>query len=187
MLSAQEIREHLIDQLNSVMKRPSMYGGWVAADVTAMHLAFIDGYDEPQIRIIDYTARSGSMRFVDERVPDPDQNLYFALHLPEFHRRGWFRPTAVLTPEAHADLLTTFEPWLADRRRQCDVVEAFGPPSWRHGNALAYATADPADPMVVFVAHDDAITAAWTSEELFPEGLRLTTAGKELLAERPTS
>lgn len=163
-----------------------MYGGWIAADVTAGQLAFIDGHDQRRIRVVDSDARS-PQRYVDRQVPDPDGNLHFALHLPEFHRRGWFRPSAVLTSEAHTDLLATLEPWLADRRRQCDVVEAFGPPSWRHGNALAYATGDPADPVVVFVAHDDAITAAWTSEELFPNGLRLTTAGKELLAERPTS
>ncbi|WP_344655390.1 hypothetical protein [Catenulispora subtropica] len=103
------------------------------------------------------------------------------------YRRGSFQPAHVLTSAAHADLLTTLDPWLADRRRQCDVVEAFGPASWRRGDVLAYATADPADPMVVFVAHNDAVTAAWTSEERFPEGLRLTTAGKELLANRPAS
>lgn len=31
MRTAEEIREHLIDLLASMMKRPGMYGGWVAA------------------------------------------------------------------------------------------------------------------------------------------------------------
>ena len=184
MRSAEDIREHLIFLLNHAMKRPGVFGGWDAAWPVMNALGFIDE-DEDRIEVVDTNSRA-PLRFVDERVSDPDASFYHALLLPELYSRGWFRPDHLLTAAQHADLLTGLDLWLADPRTRIEAVEAFGPPSWRHAGVFAYATADPADPMVVFGSHDGTITAAWTSEHRFPRGLRSTSAGKKLIASRPS-
>ncbi|GAA1965437.1 hypothetical protein [Catenulispora subtropica] len=190
MRTAEDIREHLIVTLNSMFKRPGMYGGWLAAHTVIDMLEYVDGVDEGRISVVDSNARTPE-RFVDERLPDPRSDIYHSLFLPRLHQRGWFRPDKLLTSAEHADLVEALELWVSEVRSQSDVIESFGTPSWAHGGwqgsprVMVYAAADAARPMVYFVAaEDEVIVAAWAAENLFPIGLNVTTRGKELLADR---
>ena len=188
MRTAEEIREHLIEQLNGMLKRPGMYGGWVAAMTVMWNLGYIDGLDEVHVHVVDSNARMPT-RLVSERIPDPREDVYHSLFLPEIHRRGWFRPSRFLTADEHADLVAALDLWISHDRTRTDVIEMFGQPSWAHGGwqgsprVMVYAAANPSKPMVYLVVVEDVgVIAAWVAEHLFPVGLHVTAAGKGILA-----
>ena len=132
MRTAEEIREHLVESLNLMLKRPGMFGGWAAALTVIRNLNFIDGLDEGRIDVVDGNARVPS-RFVAEQLPDPREDIYHSLFLPQLHQNGWFRPDRLLTAAEHAQLVSTLELWIGEDRAGSEIVEAFGQPSWVHG------------------------------------------------------
>lgn len=182
MRSAADIREHVIDCLNHALKRPAMYGGWSAVWSYRETLTYIDESGH-RFEIVDGNARN-PMGFVDESLSDPDESFFHALYIPVYHQRGWFRPDAVVDPAVHKAFLDGLDLWLGDPRTRTEVLELLGRPSWKHGEVIAYVSADPADPTLVIGFHEDIVASAWTSGQVFPAGLRLTPAGKERVASR---
>lgn len=160
--SGHEMHDYLITQVNHMLRRVDMYGGEPALWTIFDHLFYLEdndyGFDDLRNSWRDRnaftpTGLKGPLRqyFPEEVITSAEASIY----AEAARNRGWLRPDRTLTPAEYADLLESIEPFAADNRTRTEILAQFGDPSIRFGGswagtALAYGTADVADPMVFF-------------------------------------
>ncbi|MEU6298958.1 hypothetical protein [Streptomyces erythrochromogenes] len=108
------------------------------------------------------------------------------------HRRGWLTLDRILSKDEYDAVRGDLHDWCAVDRDLPDAVAAFGKPSVvfgganpRTGKALAYATTDPEDPMLVLHLWNDygsgrtqpGVLAACIGGDLLPESFTFTPLG----------
>lgn len=164
LASSDEIRTHLVDQLNLALRRPGMYGGEAALRILIDHLLFTERRPEVFSRqqrmweergALTATGVSGAFR---DLVPGRDYEYGVASVYAEFaHRCGWLRPDRVLANAAYEDLKDRVRRWAGEDRTWADVTAEFGPPcvlfggsNPSYGKTLGYLGEDPDQPMVFF-------------------------------------
>lgn len=165
LAGADEIRAYLVDQLNSVLRRPGMYsqgdsGLWMLMD----HLLFVER--RPELWAQERRSRvsrgagtsTGLAGMFQDRIPGGyDQNCVASVYVEFAHRCGRLRPDRVLPVGEHHALLAKVRQWARTDRSWADVVAEFGPPSVLCGGTnplysktLGYLGEDPDEPMVFF-------------------------------------
>ncbi|MDJ1135076.1 hypothetical protein [Streptomyces iconiensis] len=160
-----EIHAYLVDQLNSALRRPSMFSqGDAALRMLVDHLLFVECrpevWAEEQRAWVSRGARTstGVAGMFQELMPGGCDQYYVASVYAEFaHRRGWLRPDRLLPTGEHHALRARVRRWVQADRSWADVTSEFGPPSILcggtnplYGKALGYLGEDPAESMVFF-------------------------------------
>ncbi|MBY8882903.1 hypothetical protein K7862_35515 [Streptomyces sp. PLK6-54] len=162
--AAEEIHDHLIDQLNLALRRPGMFGGEVAFRLLIDHLLFIERQREAWNQLKQSWEKQGlwtpigpSGAFQDVFPAQADCCEVASVYAEFANRRGWLKPDRVLTGEEYQALTGRVRRWGAVDRTWPDVTAEFGPPSVlfggnnpRYGKTLGYLSQDPHQPMVVF-------------------------------------
>ncbi|MFE1885823.1 hypothetical protein [Streptomyces diastatochromogenes] len=164
LASSDDLRAHLIDQLNSVLRRPGMHGEveaavWFVVD----HLLFLERRPEAWREQRHAWDRQGAWSptgvkgALSPLLPPHHASGVASVYAEFAHRQGWLRPDRVLDSETYAALRDTVGQWSRRDRVWADVTAAFGPPSVLfggtnplYGKTLGYLTEDPAQPMVSF-------------------------------------
>lgn len=164
LAAAEEIYDHLIDQLNLALRRPGMYGGEVALRILIDHLLFIERRPEAWDQLKQSWEEQGLWTPVGPRgafedvFPARSDGCEVASLYPEFaHWRGWLKPDRALTGEEYESLTSRIREWAVVDRTWADVTEEFGPASVLlggnnplYGKTLVYLTEDPRQSAVVF-------------------------------------
>ncbi|WP_405488020.1 hypothetical protein [Streptomyces sp. NBC_00096] len=202
LASSIDIHAHLIDQLNSVLRRPAAYGDldtaiWFLMD----HLLVAEQRDpgawqEEQSRLTEVGAwyTDGVQGAFRKLLPrDAARDTHTASVYAEFaHRRGWLTADRLLSNSEYEAMRDALPGWCAVDRDWPDVTAEFGEPSVviggpnpRVSKALAYATATPGDPLLVLHLWNDydsglsqpALLAARVGGDLLPESFTFTPLG----------
>ncbi|MEV1064660.1 hypothetical protein [Streptomyces sp. NPDC050263] len=164
LASAEDIHAHLVEQVNSMLRRLGMYGGEAALWVAFGHLAFVErdtkAWDEQWRSWLDRSGRSTGVKGVfRDMVPGHrvDNDEPASVYAEFARRRGWLHPDRVLDADAHARVRDRARPWAAEDRTWPDVTTEFGEPALLlggtnpyYGKTLGYFGPDPAEPVVWF-------------------------------------
>lgn len=145
LASPDELRTYLMDQLNSVLRRPGMYGDVEAAMwMVVNHLLFLERRPEAwevQKRAWSQQGALSSTGVKDAFSPllPPDHGYSVASVYAEFARhQGWLKPDRVLDVEAYAAMRSAVRQWGQRDRTWADVTTAFGPPSVLFGGTSPF-------------------------------------------------
>ena len=151
-----EVRDHLIGTFNDAVRRPGMFYGDRALGVYLEMLAYLDGDEDGSVWIVDSNQRSVEAP-VQSLFPDAAVAVEASLNGEEAFRRGWLRLGRELSDTEYASLIDRIPKWQAGVHLAAEVLLTLGPASVVFGptnpaypTTLAYATADPARPMVLF-------------------------------------
>ncbi|MBD0694126.1 hypothetical protein BG452_02715 [Streptomyces sp. CBMA123] len=164
LATAEEIHDHLIDQLNLALRRPGMYGGEMALRILLDHLLFIERQPEAWSELKQVWEEQGlwtpigpSGAFQDVFPAQADCCEVASVYAEFAQRRGWLKPDRVLTAEEYEALTGRVRGWAAVDRTWTDVTVEFGPSSVLfggnnplYGKTLGYLSENPQHPMVVF-------------------------------------
>jgi len=164
LAAAEEIHDHLMDQLNLALRRPGMYGGEVAFRILIDHLLFVERQPEAWDQLKQRWEEQGLWTPVgpggafQDVFPEQGGGYEVASVYAEFAwRRGWLKPDRVLTAEEYESLTGRVRRWAAADRTWADVTAEFGPPSVLfggnnplYGKTLGYLSEDPQQSAVVF-------------------------------------
>ncbi|MFJ9622999.1 hypothetical protein [Streptomyces sp. NPDC101181] len=136
LASAQDMRNFLVDQLNSVLRRPGTYGDVeVCAWMTIDHLLFLEQRPDATGEQKHAWGEAGlwpadGVRGAISRLLPPDHQLSVASVYAEFARRqGWLKADRVVDAGTYASMRITAGAWAQHDREWVDVTTAFGPPS----------------------------------------------------------
>jgi hypothetical protein len=161
--SAAEIRDYLLRQLNSALRRPGLYGGEMAVRLLLDHLCYAAGQDEAwagETRAMrsrgafTSTGVTGAFRAL---IPGAYESGMASVYAEFARSRGWLAADRVLTAGEYASMRAGVEAWVTENRVLREVTDAFGPPSVllggsspRRGKTLGYLTERAEDPVVFF-------------------------------------
>ncbi|WEH41223.1 hypothetical protein [Streptomyces sp. AM 2-1-1] len=195
LVPAADIRAHFVDRLNSVLRRPGMWGDELALRMMCEDLLYVEGrpgaWHEQQTSWEvsgAWSANGAKGAFARHLHGDGPADAVVSLYAEFAHRSGWLRAVRVLDTGEYARLRATAPEWVGGADRGwSDVAAEFGPPSVRFGGSnprfgktLGYVTADPADPMVCFHlwngTRPDSL-CGWTAEHTEPVLLAVRVGG----------
>jgi hypothetical protein len=205
-----ELRDYLVRQLNSALRRPGMFGGEIALRLYSDALAFADGRDDWRAAEAALQARGS---FVSTGVTGAVARLFggnsadvmASVYAEVARNYDWLDLDRVMPSSEYARLRDMVRPWCLHDRSQADVLAEFGPPSMRLGpssprspKTLAYGTARPEDPLIFFhlgrAAADagepapdaqPALLAVRFDGATFSDGFTFTPAGAAFRDHRP--
>ncbi|MFB7656406.1 MULTISPECIES: hypothetical protein [unclassified Streptomyces] len=169
LATAEEIRTHLVDQLNQALRRAGMFGGEVALRLLIDHLLFVERRPEAFARQQQEWEERGLWScigvrgaFRDAMLGHSDEYGMASVYGEFAQRCGWLSPDRVLAPRAYEDLVGRVRRWAGKDRTWADVTTEFGEPSVlfggtnpRYGKTLGYLSEDPEQPMVFFHLWND--------------------------------
>ncbi|MEW1545857.1 hypothetical protein [Streptomyces tsukubensis] len=164
--TSENMHGHLVDQLNSALRRVGMYGGkpdmslWFVIN----HLLVLERrpqvWEEQKSRWArqGLWTEKGVQGAIARHFPTGVHDYGASAVYAEFARReGWLKPDRLLAPDAYSVLREEAGPWSGQDRTWSDVTQAFGAPTIhiggtnpRFGKVLGYATDDPGLPMATF-------------------------------------
>ncbi|MCU1641449.1 MAG: hypothetical protein JWN03_1724 [Nocardia sp.] len=162
--SGDQIHAYLVNQVNRMLRRLSMFGGEPALWTTFDHLYFLEG-DEDGIENLRQSWRdrnaftpTGVKGALQKQLPHNDIEYALASIYGEVARnRGWLQLDRTLTGDEYTALCAEIAAFTELDRTWTDVVGIFGEPSVLfggsnplYGKSLGYATANVSDPMVIF-------------------------------------
>ncbi|MDR8413540.1 hypothetical protein MTP10_32985 [Nonomuraea sp. 3-1Str] len=161
--SPSEMRDYLVLQLNSVLRRPGMYGGEVSVRLVLDHLLHLEHSDEAwaeEQRALELrgawtsTGVSGAFRNL---IPGPYESGMTAVYSEFAHARGWLEADRTLTSAEYDQMRTQIPTWATRDRSLSEVINTFGPPSVLlggnnpcYGKTLGYLTEPTEIPMIFF-------------------------------------
>lgn len=154
--SVSEVREHVIETFNQAVRRPGMFHGDRALGVYLEMLAYLDGDDDGFVWIVDSNQRTVDAP-IQELFPGAAVAVEASLNGEEAFRRGWLRLSRELSDVEYSSLIDRIPKWQAGAHLASEVLlthgpasVVFGPTNPAYPTTIAYATADPATPMVLF-------------------------------------
>ncbi len=174
-----EARKHHLSQVNSVLRRPGMYGRDEMAERLLLEaMAAVDG-SLPQwraecdrLRERGAFAATGVMGAYSTLLPaDGLRDATASVYAEIAHHLGWLKLDRALSATEFEQLSDDIGGWVTQDRTLPEVIETFGPPSlWIGGTSrfypktLAYTTADRGDDLIcVHLWNAAASTAPETS------------------------
>ncbi|MFJ4657323.1 hypothetical protein ACIP5Y_39160 [Nocardia sp. NPDC088792] len=188
--SGDQMHVYLVNQVNQILRRLSMFGGEPALWTTFDHLYFLEG-DENGIEKLRQSWRdrnaftpTGVKGALQQQLPHSGiEDALASMYAEVARNRGWLRLDRTLTADEYTTLRTEIAPFTEHDRTLTDVVDAFGEPSVlfggsnpRYSKSLAYATTDVSDPMVIFHLWngvDPGTEPSWPPQ--YPEPILLAT------------
>ncbi|SDK58674.1 hypothetical protein SAMN05421869_1178 [Nonomuraea jiangxiensis] len=156
------MRDYLVRQLNSVLRRPGMYGGEVSVRLVIDHLLHLERGDEAwagEQRSLESrgawtpTGVSGAFR---DLIPAPYESGMASVYSQFARARGWLEADRTLTSDEYDQMRTQIPTWVTRDHSLSEVIDTFGPPSVLlggnnpyYGKTLGYLT-EPADTSMIF-------------------------------------
>ncbi|WP_033355039.1 hypothetical protein [Kitasatospora aureofaciens] len=163
LASSDEIHAYLVARLNDTLRRPGMWGGELAIQLTLDHLLFVEsrqGAWDDERRALERREASpptGVAGAFEHFLPTGHDTRVASVYAEFAHRQGWLKLDRALSAEEYATMLAEIDTWAAQDRVWADVTSAFGVPSVLfgstnpyYGKTLGYATADRSTPMLFF-------------------------------------
>lgn len=163
--TAQEIHRYLVDELNSVMRYSSMYGGESALWMVFRYVLRVEGHDhsvwEQEGRgweargALSATGVAGAMR---RYLPaELAESAMVSIYAETAHRRGWLTSDHPPRVSEYQAVRAGYRAWASQDRTHDDVLAAFGPPGILLGGTnplysktLGYVPASPTEPIIWF-------------------------------------
>jgi hypothetical protein len=164
LASPDEMRAHLVDELNLMLRRPGMYGDVEDGLRLAMnHLLFLErrphawGDQRGEWSRQGVCTPTGVRGALRPLLPSNAGYGVASIYAEFARRQGWLATDRLLEDETYTAMRQVLPQWVGQDRVWGDVTEAFGPPSVlfggsnpHYGKTLGYAAADAAKPMVSF-------------------------------------
>jgi hypothetical protein len=158
-----EIRDYLVGQLNSALRRPGMFGGEMALRLLLDHLVYAERQDEAWAQERRAMESRGAFTSIGVKgafrnlVPGDYEYGVASVYAEFAHVRGWLEADRVLTAEEHESMRQELRTWAAQDRVLSEVLETFGPPSVLfgggnplYGKTLGYLAEPVKEPMIFF-------------------------------------
>jgi hypothetical protein len=158
-----DIRDYLLQQLNSALRRSGMFGGESALRLYLNAIAFVDGCEqlwaEDMIKLQSRgafvsTGVSGAVELV---LGDRAEDVMASVYAEIAHRHGWLTLDNTLSRVDYDHLRNRMQSWCARDRSHSDILADVGPPSMLLGGSnplypktLAYGTTHIDDPLIFF-------------------------------------
>ncbi|MGH3297578.1 MAG: hypothetical protein ACRDP7_37865 [Trebonia sp.] len=163
MPSPNDIRDYLLRQLNSALRRPEMFGGEIALRLYCDAIAFADRGDQAwaedlsALRSREAFTSTGVTGAVERVLGHKAADVMASVYAEIARQHAWLTVDNDL-PEADFHRIGNRLPaWCAQDRSHSEVVAEFGEPSMliggsnpRYPKTLAYATARTASPLIFF-------------------------------------
>ncbi|WP_370933422.1 hypothetical protein [Amycolatopsis sp. cg13] len=158
-----EVRDYLLRQLNSALRRPGMYGGESALRLFLDAVAFVDGCerlladDLTELRARGAFVSTGVSGAVELVMGERDSHIMASVYAEIAHLRGWLTLDNTLSRADYDRLRNRMGSWCARDRSHSEVLAEAGPPSVLFGGpnpafskTFAYGTVHLDDPLVFF-------------------------------------
>lgn len=161
--TAGDIRDYLLRQLNSALRRPGMFGAEIALRLYFDAIAFTDrgerawAEDRSALRSREAFVSTGVTGAVERALGHRAEDVMASVYAEIAHQHAWLTLDSNL-PEADYERMRNRLPaWCAQDRSHSEVVAEFGEPSMliggsnpRYPKTLAYATAHTGSPLIFF-------------------------------------
>jgi hypothetical protein len=159
--TAGDIRGYLLQQLNSALRRPGMFGGETALRLYFDAVAFTDRSEQAWADDLSALRSRGAFvsagvtgaveRVLGHRAEDVMASVYAEIA----HQHGWLTLHSSLPEASYRRILDRLPAWCAQDRTHSEVTAEFGEPSMliggsnpRYPKTLAYATAHAGSPLI---------------------------------------
>jgi hypothetical protein len=161
--TAGDIRGYLLQQLNSALRRPGMFGGEIALRLYFDAIAFT--YCSERLWADDLSALQSREAFVSTGVTGAvervlghrAEHVMASVYAEIAHQHGWLTLDSNLPEASYGRILDRLPAWCAQDRSHSEIIAEFGEPSMliggsnpRYPKTLAYATAHAASPLIFF-------------------------------------
>lgn len=161
--TAGDIRDYLLQQLNSALRRPGMFGGEIALRMYCDAIAFTDrserlwAEDLSALRSREAFASTGVTGAVERVLGHRAEDVTASVYAEIAHQHAWLTLDSNLPEASYGRILNRLPAWCARDRSHSEIITEFGAPSMLIGGSnplypktLAYATADTGSPLVFF-------------------------------------
>ncbi|MFF4776975.1 hypothetical protein ACFY05_29335 [Microtetraspora fusca] len=159
--STTEIRDYLVGELNSALRRPGMYGKEPALLIPLDHVAYVERQDEAWAEERETMRARGAFTAIgvvgafNNLLPGGHDDSVASVYAEFARDRGWLEADRVLTADEHRSMRRELNAWVARDRMLSEVLETFGPPSVLFGGGnprfpktLAYVADQMKEPML---------------------------------------
>jgi len=161
--TADDIRDYLIRQLNSALRRPGMFGAEPALRLYFDALAFTDrgeqawAGDLSALRSREAFISTGVSGAVERVLGHRAEDVMASVYADIARQRAWLTVDKTLAEAAYGRIRNRLPAWCAKDRTHSEVIAEFGDPSMLIGGSnrlypktLVYAAADADSPLIFF-------------------------------------
>jgi hypothetical protein len=161
--TVEDMREYLLAELNSSLRRPEMYGGQVSHETYLDALGFLDSIPRFMHDEIGSLRSRGAFHSTGVRGAFEDiwgtaiEDMIASVYAEISRRHHWLRLDRTLSQDEYHEMLRIGRYWCEQDRNLSEVIEVFGSPSIRFGGSnprfpktLAYMTEQSEEPALSF-------------------------------------
>src|SRR3954471_20093933 len=130
-----DVRGYLVDQLNSALRRSSMYGGESALRIFFDAMAFVDDREQDWHRELDAlrnrgaSSSTGASGAVEQVLGERSEHVMASVYADLAHRYGWLKLDQPLESAEYDRIRRDVVAWCASDRTMSGTLAEFGPPS----------------------------------------------------------
>jgi hypothetical protein len=161
--TAGDIRDYLLRQLNSALRRPGMYGAEIALRLYFDAIAFTDrgerlwAKDLSALQSREAFIPTGVTGAVERVLGHRAEDVMASVYAEIAHQHAWLTLDNNLLEADYDRIRSRLPAWCAQDRSHSEVITEFGEPSMLIGGSsplypktLAYATARAGSPLIFF-------------------------------------
>ncbi|WP_049563008.1 hypothetical protein [Nonomuraea sp. SBT364] len=161
--SSSEMRDYLVRQLNSALRRPGMYGGETSLRVVIDHLLHLEHSDEAWAAEMESLESRGAWTSIGvsgafrELIPGPYEYGMASVYSEFARARSWLEADRTLTTDEYEQMRAQIPTWVTHDHPLSEVINTFGPPSLLlggsnpyYGKTLGYLTGPANTPVIFF-------------------------------------
>jgi hypothetical protein len=161
--SAADIRDYLLQQLNSALRRPGMFGAEMALRLYCDAIAFTDrseqllAEDLRALKSREAFASTGVTGAVERVLGHRAEDVMASVYAEIAHQHAWLTLDSNLPEANYGRILDLLPAWCAKDHSHSETIAEFGEPSMLIGGSnplypktLAYATAQADSPLIFF-------------------------------------
>ncbi|MEU8383333.1 hypothetical protein [Streptosporangium sp. NPDC048865] len=184
--TGEQVRDHLLTQINAALRRPGMFGGEIALRIHFDAMAFADDREQAWNEERDSLQARGA--FLSTGVRGAFESLWGAgtddmaasVYAEFAHRHGWLHPDRILSRDEYDELIGVSRVWGGSDRTLGQTLGMFGPPSLHCGGpnpyfpkTLVYAAGHSRDPLFCFHFWNELLDSRTDQTALYDEPMLL--------------
>jgi hypothetical protein len=194
-----DVRGYLADELNSALRRPSMYGGESALLIFFDAMAFVDDRERDwrgeldALRNRGASVSTGASGAVEQVLGERSEYVMASVYADLAHRHGWLKLDRPLGFAEYDRIRRDVEAWCSSDRTMSGTLAEFGPPSIlvggnnpRYPKTIGYGTAQTDQPLVflhLWNGTEPAAASPWPPDHAEPLLLAARRPGERFLDE----